>query len=138
MSSSVGVDPHKAVVLAFTDPEDCVEVASLEEGVEDKFVFGLPVLSAEGAVGELHVVRSFDMGVGEGEIFIIPGVVAVFVPGSQIDDLGPVFGVFEGLLDEVVEAVVFVDDGYGLGQVLLAVPAAYYERYPVSISGLRE
>lgn len=96
------------------------------------------MLPAEGTVGELHVVGSLDVRVGEGELFVIPGEVAVFVAGAKVDDFGFGFGVFEGLPDEDVVAVAFVDDGDWLGQFFFGVPAEWRGVYPVSMSGRRE
>ena len=49
------------------------------------------MLTTEGSVRELHVVWSFDMGVGEGKRLIVPGVVSVFVTRPEVDNFGSVF-----------------------------------------------
>ena len=79
MSSSITIDSHETVILSLSDFEDAVEVAAFEEGVEDEFFFGLPVLSAERSVGEFHVVWGFDMRVRESKRFVIPSVVGILV-----------------------------------------------------------
>lgn len=96
------------------------------------------MLAAEGPAGELHVVRGLDVGIGEDKALIVPGVVAVFVPGAEVDYPGLVPGVFEGLLDEAVVSVGLEDDGDGLGQFYLGVPSASVSEYPVSMSGRKE
>lgn len=93
VASRVAIDPHEAVVLALCYFDDAVEVAALEEGIEEELVLGLPVLSAEGPVREFHVVWSLDVVIGKGEGPVIPCVVGVLEPWTQVDDLGSRFGV---------------------------------------------
>lgn len=111
MSGSVAVHPHEAIVLSFAHLHHTVQVASLEEGVEDEVILCLPVLTAEGPVGELHVVGCLDVVIGEREGFVVPGVVGVFVSGTQIDHAGFGFGLAEGSPDQLVEAFALEDDG---------------------------
>jgi hypothetical protein len=79
VASCVTIDPHEAVVLSFPHSNYTVKVAALEEGIEEEVIFGLPVLPAEGTVGELHVIGGLDVVVGEAEGLIIPRVVGVLV-----------------------------------------------------------
>jgi hypothetical protein len=89
---SIAVHPHEAVILPLPHPDHTVQVATLEERIEDKIVLGLPVLPAEGTVGEFHVVGGFDVVVRESESLIVPCVISVLVPRAQIAELGPLSG----------------------------------------------
>jgi hypothetical protein len=113
VSGCVAVDAHEAVVLSFCYTDDAVEISALEEGVEEEIVLGLPVLAAEGTVGELHVVGGFYVVVGEGESFIVPGVVGVLIARAEVNDFCTCTGLSKCTSYQLVEAFTFEDDGDG-------------------------
>lgn len=79
------------------------------------------------------------MSVGICELFSVPGLKGSWISGSQIDELC-LFDVFlGGFRDELIEIVISVDDGDGVGEFYFGRPAEDREReYPVWMSGSRE
>jgi hypothetical protein len=135
VASGVTIDPHEAVVLSFPHSNYTVEVAALEEGIEEEVIFGLPVLPAEGTVGELHVIGGLDVVVGEAEGLIIPRVVGVLVSRPQVAEFGLLPRLFEHPADEVVEAFTLENDGDWDREVQLGLPTNHsMHLYPVSRS----
>ena len=128
MAGRVAVYPHEAVVLTFPYLHHAVQVAALEEGVEDEVVFGLPVLSAERAVGELHVVWGFDVVVGEGEGLVVPSIIGVLISRPEIDDASFGFWLAQRSADKLVETFALEDDGDGDWEVHFSVPPGLYVR----------
>lgn len=61
MSSGIAINPHEAIILAFTNSHHTVEIGSLKEGIKDKIIFSFPMLPAEGTISELHIVGCFDV-----------------------------------------------------------------------------
>lgn len=113
MARCVAVHSHEAVVFSLPHLHHAVQVAALEERIEDEVVFSLPVLSAEGTVGELHIVWGFDVIVWKWESFVVPSVVCIFIARAQVDHSGFGLGLPECPADELVEAFGLEDDGYG-------------------------
>jgi hypothetical protein len=139
VASSVAIHPHEAVVLPLPHSNHAVEIASLEERVEDKVILSLPVLSAEGPVGKLHIVGSFDVVVGEAKEFVVPGIVGVFVSRSQVTQLGLLFGLLQHFADEMVETFAVEDHRDWDWEAQFGLPTNHsIYLYPISMSGRSE
>ena len=138
VAGCVAVYSHEAVVLAFSYLHYTVQIAPFEKGVKEEVIFSFPVLSTKGTIGKFDIIGCFDVRIGKGKIFIVPCVEGVLIAWAEVDYFG--FGprLFERLLDELVVAVAFKDDGYGGRKIQFGVPAACRHFYPVSRSGLRE
>lgn len=57
------------------------------------------MLAAERSISKLHIVGSLDVIVGKSKRPIIPGVVSILEPGTQVDDFSSWFGSAEASAD---------------------------------------
>ena len=97
------------------------------------------MLAAEGPIGELHIVGSFDVVVGEAKRFVVPGVVGVLVPRPKVAEFGFLLGVLEHLADEMVETFALEDDWDWDWEVQFGLPTNHsIYLYPISMSGRSE
>lgn len=87
MTSCVTIHSHEAVVLSLTYSYHTVKVPAFEKRIEKQLIFSFPVLPAKWTVGKLHIVWSLDMAVWKRKVFIVPSVVSIFIPRTQIDQL---------------------------------------------------
>lgn len=97
------------------------------------------MLSAEGSIGELHIIRCFDVIIREAERFIIPCIIGVLISWSKVAQFSPLFGLFEHLPDKVIEALTLEDDRNGHGKFQFRLPTNHsMHLYPISMSGRSE
>ena len=117
MSSSITIHSHKAVILTFCHFDHTVEISSLKKRVENELMLSLPMLTTEGTIGELHIVRSLDMVVWKSKRTIVPGVVSVLKPRTKINDFSTRLRRTEASSDQHIVAFCFEYDGNWLRKV---------------------
>lgn len=73
------------------------------------------MLPAEGSIRKLHIIWCFDVIIRKAEGLIIPSIIGVLVPRSEVAQFSTLFGHLEHLPDEVIEALTLEDNRHGDG-----------------------
>ncbi len=123
MTSSIAIHPHETVILSLSNSNHAVQITALEERIKKEVILGLPMLSAEWSVSELHIVRGFDVVIWKLKGFIVPRIIRVLVPRPKVTQFGLCPWVLHHSFDELIVTLTLEDDGDGNGQVQFGLPS---------------
>lgn len=84
MTRCITINPHETIILSLPHTHHTVQIPTLEEGIKEKVVLCLPMLSAEGSICELHIIWGFDVIIRKAEGFIIPCIICVLISRSKV------------------------------------------------------
>lgn len=125
MASGVGVDPQVKIVFELVSLDSAVEVSPLEKRIKHHERSQSRVLPIKGAIGEFHVLRGFDVGVGELKRHLIPCEVGVIVAWTVVTDPHFVWALFGDSLIEGVKVREVDADGDWMGAALPGLPPTF-------------
>lgn len=80
----IAIHSHEAIVLPLSHSHHTVQVPAFEEGIKEEVVLRLPVLPAEGPIGELHIIGCLDVVIREAKGFIIPCIIGVLISRAEV------------------------------------------------------